>query len=79
MRVLTDAFNDLSGGSSFLPHRCVPGAVISHRHARHPTFVEWLFSIANEDQRHYAMDYLRLRDDEGYGWGVSLRRLEQCV
>ena len=33
-----------------------------------PTFVEWLFSIANEDQRHYAMDYLRLRDDEGYAW-----------
>ena len=70
MRVLTDAFNDLSGGSSFLPHRCVPGAVIYTGTHDTPTFVEWLFSIANEDQRHYAMDYLRLRDDEGYGWGV---------
>ena len=32
--------------------------------------MEWLFAIASEDQRRYAIDYLRLRDDEGYGWGV---------
>lgn len=70
MRVLTDAFNDLSGGSSFLPHRCVPGSVIYTGTHDTPTFVEWLFSIASEEQRRFAMDYLRLRDDEGYGWGV---------
>lgn len=70
MRVLTDAFNDLSGNSSFLPHKCIPDAVIYTGTHDTPTFVEWLFSIASEDQRRYAIDYLRLRDDEGYGWGV---------
>lgn len=70
MRVLTDAFNDLSGGSSFLPHKCIPDAVIYTGTHDTPTFVEWLFAMASEDQRRYAIDYLRLRDDEGYGWGV---------
>ena len=26
--------------------------------------------MASEEQRRFAIDYLRLRDDEGYGWGV---------
>ena len=70
MRVLTDAFNDLSGNSSFLPHKCIPDAVIYTGTPDTPTFVEWLVAIASEDQRRFAIDYLRLRDDEGYGWGV---------
>lgn len=70
MRVLTDAFNDLGGSSSFLPHHCVPDAVMYTGTHDTPTFLEWLFEIAREDQRRYAMDYLRLRADEGYGWGV---------
>lgn len=70
MRVLTDAFNDLSGSSSFLPHRCIADAVIYTGTHDTPTFVEWLFEMASEEQRRFAIDYLRLRDDEGYGWGV---------
>ena len=70
MRVLTDAFNDLSGTSSFLPHHCVEGAVMYTGTHDTPTFIQWLFSIANDDQRKYAMDYLRLNEKEGYGWGV---------
>lgn len=70
MRVLTDAFHDLSGSSSFLPHHCVPGAVIYTGTHDTPTFVGWLFEQASEEQRRYAIDYLRLREDEGFGWGV---------
>ncbi len=70
MRVLTDAFNDLSGSSDFLPHRCVKGAVMYTGTHDTPTFLEWLFDTAKEPQRQYAMDYLRLNDKEGFGWGV---------
>ena len=70
LRVLTDAFNDLSGSSSFLPHHCIPDAVIYTGTHDTPTFVGWLFEQASEEQRRYAIDYLRLRDNEGYGWGV---------
>lgn len=70
MRVLVDAFNDLGGGSSFLPYRCVPEAVIYTGTHDTPTFVEWLFALASEEQRQFAIDYLRLREEEGFGWGA---------
>ena len=70
MRVLTDAFNDVGGGSSFLPHRCVRDAVIYTGTHDTPTFVEWLFAKADEAQRQFAVDYLRLSAEEGYGWGA---------
>ncbi|MCD8342384.1 MAG: 4-alpha-glucanotransferase [Clostridiales bacterium] len=70
MRVLTDAFNDLWGGSSFLPHHCVPDAVMYTGTHDTPTFLQWLFDQANDDQRSYAWRYLRLREDEGLSWGV---------
>ena len=70
MRVLTDAFYDLSGSSSFLPHHCIPDAVIYTGTHDTPTFVGWLFEQATEEQRRFAIDYLCLRDEEGYGWGI---------
>lgn len=70
LRVLTDAFNDLNGSSSFLPHHCIPDSVIYTGTHDTPTFVGWLFEQASEAQRQYAIQYLRLREDEGFGWGV---------
>lgn len=35
-----------------------------------PTFVQWLFEQAAPAERDYAFDYLRLREDEGFGWGA---------
>ena len=35
-----------------------------------PTFVQWLFSLASPAERDFASDYLRLREDEGFGWGA---------
>ena len=70
MRVLADAFHDTWGASSFLPHNCPPNAVAYTSTHDTPTFVQWLFELAPEDQRQFAMDYLRLREDEGWGWGA---------
>lgn len=70
LRVLTDAFNDLGGSSSFLPHHCIPGAVMYTGTHDTPTFCQWLFELATDDQRSYAWRYLRLNEQEGIGWGV---------
>ncbi|MBR1781375.1 MAG: 4-alpha-glucanotransferase [Oscillospiraceae bacterium] len=70
LRVMTDAFYDLGGSSSFLPHNCIPDAIMYTGTHDTPTFVEWLFAHANDAQRRYAMEYLRLNEQEGYGWGV---------
>lgn len=70
MRVLVDAFNDLSGNSSFLPHRCVPDSVIYTGTHDTPTFMEWFTTKATYEQRMYATDYLRLNETAGYSWGV---------
>ncbi len=70
MRVLTDAFNDLNGSSSFLPHKCTEDAVMYTGTHDTPTFLQWLFSITDVEHRRYAVDYLRLNEREGYAWGV---------
>lgn len=69
MRVLVDAF-DSGGESSFLPHNVPPHAVLYTSTHDTPTFVEWLFERAEPEQLRFAIDYLRLREDEGYGWGA---------
>jgi 4-alpha-glucanotransferase len=68
MRVLVDAF-DPSGTSSFLPHACPVNAVMYTGTHDTDTFVHWLVSAAPE-QRDFATRYLRLREDEGLGWGA---------
>lgn len=70
MRVMVDAFHETRGESSFLPHNCPPHAVAYTGTHDTATFVQWLMEQAPEDQRQFASDYLRLRMEEGLGWGV---------
>ena len=69
MKVLVYAFDPV-GESSYLPHNCPRDAVIYTGTHDTPTFVQWLFSLASPAERDYAFDYLRLREDEGFGWGA---------
>ena len=69
MRVLVYAFDPV-GESSYLPHNCPRDAVVYTGTHDTPTFVQWLFSEASPAERDYAFDYLRLREDEGFGWGA---------
>lgn len=68
MKILVYAF-DPAGESSYLPHNCPPDSVVYTGTHDTPTFVQWLFDEATPAQRQYASDYLRLRADEGFGWG----------
>lgn len=69
MKILVYAFDPV-GESSYLPHNCPPDAVIYTGTHDTPTFVQWLFDESTEAERAYASDYLRLRQDEGFGWGA---------
>lgn len=69
MKIMVYAF-DPDGESSYMPHNCPPDAVMYTGTHDTPTFVQWLFDEADPRQREYATDYLRLRADEGYGWGA---------
>lgn len=69
MKVLVYAFDPV-GESAYLPHNCPRDAVMYTGTHDTPTFVQWLFNEANPDERQYAFDYLRLREDEGFGWGA---------
>lgn len=69
MKILVYAFDPV-GESAYLPHNGIPNSVMYTGTHDTPTFVQWLLEEADEAQRRYAMDYLRLRADEGYGWGV---------
>ena len=69
MKVLVYAF-DPAGESAYLPHNCPRDAVIYTGTHDTPTFVQWLFEQAAPAERDYAFDSLRLREDEGFGWGA---------
>ena len=69
MRILVYAFDPV-GESSYLPHNCTPNSIIYTGTHDTPTFVQWLFDEASPAERDYALDYLRLREDEGFGWGA---------
>lgn len=69
MKVLLYAF-DPNGDSAYLPHNCEKNAVMYTGTHDTPTFVQWLFTQASADARAFAIDYLRLREDEGFGWGA---------
>ncbi len=73
MKVLVYAF-DPAGESAYLPHNCPRDAVIYTGTHDTPTFVQWLFEQAAPAERDYAFDYLRLREDEGFGWGAVCGR-----
>lgn len=69
MKVLLYAF-DPNGDSAYLPHNCEKNDVMYTGTHDTPTFVQWMFAEADEASRAFAVDYLRLREDEGYGWGA---------
>jgi len=69
MKILIYAF-DPSGESAYLPHNCPENSIIYTGTHDTPTFIQWLFGTAGEAERQFAMDYLRLREDEGFGWGA---------
>lgn len=69
MKILVYAFDPV-GESAYLPHNCPRDAVIYTGTHDTPTFVQWLFDEAGPAERDYASDYLRLRPEEGFGWGA---------
>lgn len=69
MKVLVYAFDPV-GDSSYLPHNCCVDSVIYTGTHDTPTFVQWLFSEASPEAQAFAFDYLRLRAEEGFGWGA---------
>jgi len=69
MKVMVYAF-DPAGESAYLPHNSTPNSVMYTGTHDTPTFLQWLVEEATPEQRQYATDYLRLRESEGYGWGV---------
>lgn len=68
MKVLVFAF-DPHAESAYLPHNCHSDCVVYTGTHDTPTFVQWL---QEEDSAAtaYAKEYLRLRPEEGLGWGV---------
>ncbi|MEG0764987.1 MAG: 4-alpha-glucanotransferase [Pseudoflavonifractor sp.] len=69
MKVLPYAF-DPEGESAYLPHNCLPDSIVYTGTHDTPTFVQWLFDEASPAERSFACAYLRLRADEGFGWGA---------
>ncbi|MDF3005727.1 MAG: malQ [Oscillospiraceae bacterium] len=69
MKVLVYAFDPV-GDSSYLPHNCPVDSVMYTGTHDTPTFVKWLFSEAGPEEQAFAFDYLRLRPEEGFGWGA---------
>lgn len=68
MRVLTFAF-DSGPNNPYLPHNCPVQSVIYTGTHDTPTFVQFI-SQAAAPVREFASAYLRLREDEGLGWGA---------
>ncbi|MBQ3135617.1 MAG: 4-alpha-glucanotransferase [Oscillospiraceae bacterium] len=67
MRVLVFAFTP-GAESAFLPHNCGENCVVYTGTHDTPTFVQWL-TEADAETAAYARAYLRLREEEGLGWG----------
>ncbi len=70
MKVLVYAF-DPYGDSEFLPHNIPYNCVAYTSSHDSPPFVDWLTGDAYGDERSFCLAYLRLREDEGFGWGAA--------
>ena len=68
MKVMVFAF-DPHAESAYLPHNCHENCVAYTGTHDTPTFVQWL-QEGDPAAAAYARSYLRLREDEGLGWGV---------
>ena len=60
---------DPNGESAYLPHNCQPFSVVYTGTHDTQTFVQFL-NEAWPEESGFARRYLRLREDEGLGWGV---------
>ncbi|MDR0293020.1 MAG: 4-alpha-glucanotransferase [Oscillospiraceae bacterium] len=69
MKVLVYAF-DPDNDSEYLPHNAPKNSVCYTSTHDSPPFVDWLYGDAGEGERELAFAYLRLREDEGLGWGA---------
>jgi 4-alpha-glucanotransferase len=69
MKVLVYAF-DPYYDSDYLPHNAPKNSVCYTSTHDSPPFVDWLYGEASEEERELASHYLRLREDEGLGWGA---------
>ncbi|MCL2082154.1 MAG: 4-alpha-glucanotransferase [Oscillospiraceae bacterium] len=70
MKVLVYAFDPWQD-SEFLPHNFPHDCVAYTSSHDSPPFKGWLTEEAGQQERELCFDYLRLRQDEGYGWGAS--------
>lgn len=68
MKVMVFAFDPV-GESAYLPHNCQRDSVVYTGTHDTPTFVQWL-GEGEPESTMFARRYLRLREDEGLGWGV---------
>ena len=68
MKVMVFAF-DPCAESAYLPHNCQGDCVAYTGTHDTPTFVQWL-NEGDPAATAYARTYLRLREEEGLGWGV---------
>ena len=68
MKVMVFAFDPV-GESAYLPHNCQRDSVVYSGTHDTPTFVQWL-GEGDPESTMFARRYLRLREDEGLGWGV---------
>lgn len=70
MRVLEFAFDSRdSAGSEYLPHNYVPHCVAYTGTHDNDTILGW-FDSADPADAAYAVEYLRLTEQEGYHWGM---------
>ena len=69
MKLLVDAF-DPGSESDFLPHNIIENCAAYTSTHDSPSFMDFLFGKASSAVRDYAIDYLRMRPDEGYNWGA---------
>lgn len=69
MKVLVYSF-DPDNDSEYLPHNAPVCSLCYTSTHDSPPFVGWLTGDASDRERDLAYSYLRLRDDEGLGWGA---------
>ncbi len=68
MKVLEFAF-DVKEPADYLPHTYTANSVVYTGTHDNMTMRQW-FDTADEESRKYAVDYMRLTEDEGYVWGT---------
>ena len=68
MKILQFAF-DTREDSDYLPHNYIKNCVVYTGTHDNDTILGW-FNSGNENDIKFAVDYMRLTENEGYNWGV---------